>query len=132
MKPALLLAALLVLPATALAQAYKCTDATGKTVYQQAPCTSPNADRVRLFYESSPDDLAASRIPHELRVRFEALVGQNRVAIGMTAGMVRRSWGEPKKINSTILRGARSEQWVYSHEYVYLEDGIVSAMQTLR
>lgn len=55
-----------------------------------------------------------------------------KVAIGMTAEMVRLAWGRPSKINSTITASRRSEQWVYGDQYVYLVNGIVTTMQTSR
>ncbi len=53
------------------------------------------------------------------------------VSIGMTAQEVENStWGKPKKINRTTTRYGVSEQWVYSNNrYVYLDDGIVTAIQ---
>lgn len=51
--------------------------------------------------------------------------------IGMTADEVRNStWGEPKEINKTTTKYGVREQWVYSsRRYIYLEDGIVVAIQ---
>ena len=51
--------------------------------------------------------------------------------IGMTAEELREStWGEPQDINKTTTAHGISEQWCYSEErYVYLEDGIVTAIQ---
>ncbi len=58
---------------------------------------------------------------------------QNMTAplIGMTADEVLAStWGEPEKINRTTTAYGVSEQWVYSgNRYVYLDDGIVTAIQ---
>ena len=52
-------------------------------------------------------------------------------SIGMTALEVRRStWGEPQKINIDTYAWGTSEQWVYSNnKYIYLENGIVVAIQ---
>ena len=51
-------------------------------------------------------------------------------AIGMTAEQVEAStWGKPKDINKTTTKYGVSEQWVYSdYRYIYLEDGIVTAI----
>lgn len=51
--------------------------------------------------------------------------------IGMTAKEVEKSlWGSPKKVNKTTTIYGVSEQWVYSIDrYVYLENGIVTAIQ---
>lgn len=55
--------------------------------------------------------------------------------IGMTADEVKKSaWGYPDKINRTTTQYGVSEQWVYkgpnyNYKYVYLDDGIVTAIQ---
>lgn len=51
--------------------------------------------------------------------------------IGMTAEEVKKStWGEPETINKTTTKYGTREQWVYGlHKYVYLENGIVTAIQ---
>lgn len=52
-------------------------------------------------------------------------------AIGMTAEQVEAStWGKPKDINKTTYSWGVKEQWVYpNYRYIYLEDGIVTAIQ---
>lgn len=52
-------------------------------------------------------------------------------SIGMTAEEVENStWGKPSKINKTTTRYGVHEQWVYSSgRYIYLDDGIVTAIQ---
>lgn len=56
---------------------------------------------------------------------------KERPSIGMTAAEVKKSsWGYPEKINTTETEYGTREQWVYSdNRYVYLEDGIVTAIQ---
>lgn len=51
--------------------------------------------------------------------------------IGMTARQVEDStWGAPKKINKTTTKYGVREQWVYNgSKYIYLDDGIVTAIQ---
>lgn len=51
--------------------------------------------------------------------------------IGMTSSEVKNStWGSPDKINKTTTTYGVSEQWVYgSGKYIYLENGIVTAIQ---
>jgi hypothetical protein len=51
--------------------------------------------------------------------------------IGMTADQVLETiWGKPKDINKTTTANGVNEQWVYGNgKYVYLEDGIVTAIQ---
>ena len=49
----------------------------------------------------------------------------------MTPTEVRKStWGSPLEINKTETAYGVSEQWVYSgNSYIYLDDGIVTAIQ---
>ena len=55
----------------------------------------------------------------------------NEPQIGMTAEEVKNSnWGEPKKINKTTFEWGVTEQWCYpNYKYIYLDDGIVTAIQ---
>jgi hypothetical protein len=67
------------------------------------------------------------------------LIGERRVAIGMSSQMVLAAWGKPLHVNKTLLANMVKEQWVYRHEipithavkerYVYLENDVVTAVQ---
>ena len=51
-------------------------------------------------------------------------------SIGMNEEQVKAStWGYPKKRNSTTTKSGTREQWVYDSGYIYLENGIVTAIQ---
>lgn len=40
------------------------------------------------------------------------------------------SWGKPNKINRTTTANGTYEQWVYlNYKYIYLDNGIVTAIQ---
>lgn len=55
------------------------------------------------------------------------------VSIGMTAEQVKRScWGAPSRVNETITARGKREQWVYRSGYIYLDNGVVSGIQTSR
>ncbi len=54
---------------------------------------------------------------------------QGKVKIGMTKEMCKLSWGTPKDINETISVGNKSEQWVYSENYLYFDNGILTTIQ---
>lgn len=58
------------------------------------------------------------------------LIGLNP-AIGMTGEQVLiSSWGKPDKINRTTTATGNYEQWVYpNYKYIYLDNGIVTAIQ---
>lgn len=53
--------------------------------------------------------------------------------IGMTKKQVIENthWGVPRKVNSTVVPGRVSEQWVYEDgHYIYFDNGRVKAIQT--
>jgi len=59
------------------------------------------------------------------------VVGLGEVVVGMTAAQVRSAWGAPTSVNRTSTAGGTDEQWVYGLGwYVYLEDGVVTAIQS--
>lgn len=62
--------------------------------------------------------------------RKENLKGK-KPQIGMTEDeVINSSWGNPKDINKTTTAYGTREQWVYSlNKYIYLDDGIVTAIQ---
>jgi hypothetical protein len=58
------------------------------------------------------------------------LIREGKIRIGMTRSQVRFSWGDPEDINTTTTANEVKEQWVYgAGNYVYFEDGILSAIQ---
>jgi hypothetical protein len=55
------------------------------------------------------------------------------VAVGMTTAQVYAScWGKPKSINETTIASRNHEQLVYGGGYVYLDNGVVTSIQTSR
>lgn len=59
---------------------------------------------------------------------FEKIL-QGKVKIGMTKEMCKLSWGTPNSINKTITSGKNTEQWVYSDNYLYFDNGRLTAIQ---
>lgn len=58
------------------------------------------------------------------------LIIKKQVVIGMSDEMCRYAWGKPLRINTTIVEGLKSEQWVYSlYSYLYFDNGILTAIQ---
>lgn len=104
----------------------KCTGPDGTVVFQDAPCTGKGESitvRPATGSTSSVSPRAANAI------------AQGKVFVGMTAAEVRRSWGAPTKVNTTLTGGSKSEQWVYDRgnyrsQYVYLENGVVRTIQS--
>lgn len=87
------------------------------------------------FIREQREKIAALRAANERREADQkalcARVGGAR--IGQTAEGVRKScWGKPARINTTVTAGGTHEQWVYGTGYVYLTNGLVTAVQTTR
>lgn len=126
----------------AFAEVYKCKNADGTIAFQETPCASKEGEKVRIwrappaaetqqrsgYYQREKERLA---IKHEL----DYAIASREIRVGMTEDMVRESWGNPNKINTTVFGGGKSEQWVYyrgkvKSEYVYLQNGVVTSFQT--
>lgn len=62
---------------------------------------------------------------------LDAPVQKEKPEIGMTElEVMQTTWGAPEKKNTTTTSGGTSEQWVYrNNRYVYLDNGIVTAIQ---
>jgi hypothetical protein len=58
-------------------------------------------------------------------------INSNQVWIGMTKNMLLDSKGNPEEINSTKTEHTDLEQWIYSSHYIYLENGKVTAIQSI-
>ena len=67
----------------------------------------------------------------DLEELYQTEISKPEPSIGMTADeVVNSTWGEPNKINKTTTEYGTSEQWVYGGgRYIYLDDGIVTAIQ---
>lgn len=67
----------------------------------------------------------------DLEKRYDKATSKTIPQIGMTSYGVKNSkWGEPLRINKTTYSWGIREQWVYSNgRYVYLENGLVVAIQ---
>jgi ABC-type proline/glycine betaine transport system substrate-binding protein len=91
------------------------------------------ADRsIAIMYEEWAEATAANKARQTAIHALCLKVGTARV--GLTAEGVRKScWGKPSRINETLTGTHRHEQWVYgAGQYVYLTDGIVTAIQSSR
>jgi len=65
--------------------------------------------------------------------RVEQAVKAKQVFVGMLADDVARSLGKPERVNRTSTAAGTREQWIFfgGHLYVYLDDGIVTATQSV-
>jgi len=94
-----------------------------------------NGENIVFDLENINDEsfIIKKSVADEYKVSFGTenweLISQGKVKIGMTSKMCEISWGKPKSINETITSGNKNEQWIYSSNYLYFENGILTAMQ---
>jgi len=72
---------------------------------------------------------AAAQAEREKDPIYQAIKA-HKVGIGMTADQVIQSVGKPQSVNRTTTAAGVNEQWVYGGGYVYLDNGIVTAVQS--
>lgn len=64
-------------------------------------------------------------------IQIEAQRKSEGVHIGMTQHQVlESSWGKPIRINRTTTSNGTREQWIYKGGYLYIQDGVVVAIQS--
>lgn len=56
-------------------------------------------------------------------------IENEEVLIGMSKEQVLLSWRKPRKINRTVGTWGVHEQWVYSSQYLYFKDGLLTSFQ---
>ncbi len=137
MRVSFVAAALLAASAQTSAQVYKCPDASGRTVLQQAPCTGGQQLEVRPATGfDNPDNArqARDRVGRAGSAQdILVAISEGRPAIGMNENELRMALGTPMRINRANYEGQTSDQWVYHSRgqswYVYMRDGLVSSFQ---
>jgi len=91
------------------------------------------AFRSQCKLETPQGSMSSSTPAGQTRKPSKVPKDNNGVSIGMTAEQIRKSsWGKPKSINETITAGGKHEQWVYGGGYLYLENGVLTSIQTSR
>jgi hypothetical protein len=86
-------------------------------------------------------DIITTRVS-ELRAIFEKLdlspeqreqVRTGKVWVSAPAAVAEVAWGRPRRVNQTMTAAGTREQWLYGDgQYVYIENGIITAVQTSR
>lgn len=62
--------------------------------------------------------------------RLGGLIAEGKVVLGMNREMCEMAWGEPYRVNRTIVSGTTHEQWVYGWtHYLYFDNGVLTAIQ---
>ncbi|UYW01760.1 hypothetical protein K5I29_02220 [Flavobacterium agricola] len=60
------------------------------------------------------------------------LICESNIKIGFTEEELLLSWGKPDRINESENINGERKQYVYSNQYVYLKDGIVTSFQNTK
>lgn len=123
--------------ASAHAQVYKCPDASGRTVIQQAPCM--DGKKLDVKPAMGPDNAENAQAARQRATRQGSpqdillAISEGRPAIGMSESDLRMAMGSPIAINRANYEGRTSDQWVYHHRgqswWVYVREGRVSSFQ---
>lgn len=116
---------------------WKCVDVTIEEKYYSLSLVIQNekGEQIPLGVDNSEKDYwvfeatLAERLNKQYGLENWQKIVAGKINIGMTTEMCLLSWGEPKKINETITAGKKSEQWIYADSYIYLTNGVVSAIQ---
>ena len=58
------------------------------------------------------------------------IICQGKIKIGMNENDLKLSWGEPQKINETVVSGVIHKQYVYADQYVYIENEKIKSFQS--
>lgn len=91
------------------------------------------AERVAAWRKANPKAAKILDDHPEWNEHACEAISERKIFIGMTAEQLRAAWGRPENVNSTIHANSRHEQWVYgTGNYVYVEDGVITSLQTSR
>jgi len=66
-----------------------------------------------------------------LSPKYAQAIKSGLVKLGMAKDMVIASIGTPDKINKTVNSIGQHEQWVYKNQYIYFDNGSLTAWQQL-
>lgn len=121
-------------------QKWKCTDLTVEEKYYTLSLILENdmKERVAVSFDTVFGEWRSGRVyalseAAKYRQKFGEeifeVILKGKVKIGMTKEMCQLSWGKPKSINETITSGKTREQWVYSDNYLYFDNGILTVIQ---
>ena len=66
----------------------------------------------------------------ELDNNTKEAILKGKIFIGMGSDQAKASWGPPKRINKTVSASGVHEQWIYSSQYLYFENGKLTSFQS--
>lgn len=96
---------------------------------KEADVQAVKAKAEQEAYARTPAGRVCTKHPTWTTEMCEA-IGKGKIGIGMTEDQVKAAWGNPSRINRTTTSYGVREQWVYNmSSYVYLDEGVVTAIQ---
>jgi len=89
----------------------------------------PTSDEFKAFAAKAEAAIVAQE--KDAAIKEAARKRSEGVQIGMTQpDVLASSWGSPQKVNTTTTARGTREQWVYGgHNYLYFENGLLTAIQ---
>jgi hypothetical protein len=106
-------------------------DAIPKTTDQSATSTSSSYSVENVQSYSAPAEIqstSTSRLTN-LQAKYDPKTAKSiferKIWKGMNTDMVIDSWGNPQKINRTIIPDSVTEEWSYTSTWLYFEDDIL-------
>lgn len=63
---------------------------------------------------------------------YKDTVINKKIKVGLPEELLLLSWGKPKNINETVYEYGSRKQYVYSNDYIYVEDGKITSWQSHR
>lgn len=116
----------------------KCTDASGKVSFQDAPCAGKGGEiNVRPASGRAKPvaaDEAQARLSQLKRDNeMSAAIRTHRPLVGMTMAQLKSAMGSPTQVNANNYNGSQNDQVIYERAQetwlVYTRDGIVESVQ---
>jgi len=73
----------------------------------------------------SQQDSRFSYLEYKYGTSMASMLIAGKIWRGMTAEMVRDSWGKPLKINRVISGNSIKEEWIFKSTWLYIEDDVL-------
>lgn len=86
--------------------------------------------RLELALENENQKAKLRHLQRKFGNKIGLRIYNEEMWIGMTESMLYESWGEPSKVNKTVLPNLVKKQLIYRNYYVYTENGYVTSYQS--
>jgi hypothetical protein len=107
-----------------------------QAVVDKAPVLTEKVNRPEnQVREEQPAQQQVSRFSYlesKYGTNAAALLSAGKIWKGMSAEMVRDSWGSPKKINRVINGNLIREEWIYNNSWLFIDNDVLSEWGPVR